>query len=100
MCLGKLCLFNARFTDPFCFFYPFHKEKKMEKSDKKAEYISIPTEEHQEEPFAYEVRQKPAFSYRSLAAKGALIAAAILAIGALHKTFTPGNSVVVCCNRI
>ncbi|EIE83091.1 hypothetical protein RO3G_07796 [Rhizopus delemar RA 99-880] len=66
----------------------------MEKSDKKAEYISIPTEEHQEEPFAYEVRQKPAFSYRSLAAKGALIAAAILAIGALHKTFTPGKSVV------
>ncbi|KAG1160319.1 hypothetical protein G6F37_004110 [Rhizopus arrhizus] len=66
----------------------------MEKSDKKAEYISIPTEEHQEEPFAYEVRQKPAFNYRALAAKGALIAAAILAVGALHKSFTPGNSIV------
>ncbi|KAG0984749.1 hypothetical protein G6F29_004558 [Rhizopus arrhizus] len=66
----------------------------MEKSDKKAEYISIPTEEHQEGPFAYEVRQKSAFNYRALAAKGALIAAAILAVGALHKSFTPGNSIV------
>ncbi|RCI06563.1 hypothetical protein CU098_013874, partial [Rhizopus stolonifer] len=61
----------------------------MEKSEKKAEYITIPTEEQLP---AYEIGQKSSFNYRALAAKGALIAAAILAVGALHKTFSPERS--------
>lgn len=63
----------------------------MEKSEKKAEYITIPTEEQLP---AYEIGQKSSFNYRALAAKGALIAAAILAVGALHKTFSPERSMV------